>query len=100
MSLDVPSDLNYVGPAVELVANQFQGGLLSPRRVRFNLRTALAQALANAIPYGNGQDPRRPVGLPVQGLAGPRHRSHPPRGAGLPPPPPPPPPPPRPAPAP
>ncbi len=69
MSLDVPSDLNYVGPAVELVANQFQGGLLSPRRVRFNLRTALAEALANAIAYGNGQDPSRLVRVRVQVLA-------------------------------
>jgi serine/threonine-protein kinase RsbW len=69
MSLDVPSDLDYVGPAVELVADQFQGGLLSPRRVRFNLRTALAEALANAIAYGNGQDPSRLVRVRVQVLA-------------------------------
>jgi serine/threonine-protein kinase RsbW len=69
MSLDVPSDLAYVGPAVELVADQFRGSLLSPRRVRFNLRTALAEALANAIAYGNGQDPRRLVHVRVQVLA-------------------------------
>jgi len=69
MSLDVPSELKYVGPAVELVADQFQGGLLSPRRVRFNLRTALAEALANAINYGNGQDPSRLVRVRVQVLA-------------------------------
>src|SRR5260370_24841565 len=69
MSLDVPSDLDYVGPAVELVADQFRGGLLSPRRVSFNLRTALAEALANAIAYGNGQDPRRLVRVRVQVLA-------------------------------
>ena len=68
MSLDVPSDLSYVGPAVELVADQFHGGLLSPRRVRFNLRTALAEALANAINYGSGQDPSRLVHVRVQVL--------------------------------
>jgi len=68
MSLDVPSDLEYVGPAVELIADQFRGGLplLSPRRVRFNLRTALAEALANAIAYGNHQDPRRLVRVRVE----------------------------------
>ena len=66
LSLDVPSDLTYVGPAVELVAEQFQGGLLSPRRVRFNLRTALAEALANAIAYGNHSNPRRVVRVRVE----------------------------------
>ena len=72
MSLDVPSDLGYVGPAVELIADQFQAGggapasLLSPRRVRFNLRTALAEALANAIAYGNRHDPRRVVRVRVE----------------------------------
>ncbi|HEX4599930.1 MAG TPA: ATP-binding protein [Gemmatimonadales bacterium] len=66
LSLDVPSDLGYVGPAVELIAGQFQGGLLSPRRVRFNLRTALAEALANAIAYGNHSNPRRVVRVRVE----------------------------------
>jgi anti-sigma regulatory factor (Ser/Thr protein kinase) len=68
MSLDVPSDLEYVGPAVELIADQFRGEplLLSPRRVRFNLRTALAEALANAIAYGNRHDARRVVRVRVE----------------------------------
>ena len=59
--LDVPSDLNYVGPAVDLIAERCRHGALSPRRVEFNLRTALAEALANAIAYGNRQDPSRVV---------------------------------------
>src|SRR5207245_10306026 len=59
LSLDVPSDLGYVGPAVELIADRFRQGVLSPRRVRFNLRTALAAARANAIAYGNRLDARR-----------------------------------------
>src|SRR5260370_17015202 len=92
MSLDVPSDLDYVGPAVELVADQFRGGLLSPRRVSFNLRTALAEALANAIAYGNGQDPRRLVRVRVQVLADAVHVHITDEGPGLDPPPPPPPP--------
>src|SRR5256712_444671 len=41
MTLAVPSALEYVGPAVELIAGQAPASL-SPRRVRFNLRTALA----------------------------------------------------------
>src|SRR3989449_3084032 len=44
LSLDVPSDLDYVGPAVELIADELPGGPLSPRRIRFNFRTAFAEA--------------------------------------------------------
>jgi serine/threonine-protein kinase RsbW len=65
LRLDVPSDLTYVGPAVELIADRFRSGVLSPRRVRFNLRTALAEALANAIAYGNRLDPARLVQVRV-----------------------------------
>ncbi|HEU5260610.1 MAG TPA: ATP-binding protein [Gemmatimonadales bacterium] len=66
LSLAVPSDLEYVGPAVELIAARFRTGILSPRRVRFNLRTALAEALANAIAYGNRHDPGRQVRVWVE----------------------------------
>ena len=66
LALDIPSDLGYVGPAVELIADRFKSGVLSPRRVRFNLRTALAEALANAIAYGNRHDPRRLVHVRVE----------------------------------
>ena len=51
--LDVPSHLDYVGPAVELIVGSCPVGTLSPRRVLFNLRTALAEALSNAILHGN-----------------------------------------------
>src|SRR5438034_10983619 len=61
LSLDVPSDLEYVGPAVELIADELPGGPLSPRRIRFNFRTAFAEALANAIAYGNHRAPGRLV---------------------------------------
>lgn len=61
MSLEVPSALEYVGPAVDLIAGACPPGTLSPRRVAFNLRTALAEALTNAIAYGNHHDPRRMV---------------------------------------
>ena len=61
VSLDVPSDLAFVGPAVELVVGSCPAGCLSPRRLRFNLRTALAEALSNAIAYGNRSDPTKVV---------------------------------------
>ncbi|HTI05524.1 MAG TPA: ATP-binding protein [Gemmatimonadales bacterium] len=66
MKLDVPSDLGMVGDAVELVATHLPPGTLSPRRISFNLRTALAEALGNAIRYGTGEDPRRTVRVRVE----------------------------------
>src|SRR5256884_8145409 len=66
LSLEVPSDLEYVGPAVELIADELPGGPLSPRRIRFNFRTAFAEALANAIAYGNHRDPGRVVRVRVE----------------------------------
>lgn len=66
MKLDVPSDLGMVGDAVELVASHVPPGTLSPRRISFNLRTALAEALGNAIRYGNGENPDRIVRIEVE----------------------------------
>jgi serine/threonine-protein kinase RsbW len=66
MKLDVPSDLGIVGDAVELVASHVPPGTLSPRRISFNLRTALAEALGNAIRYGTGEDPDRMVRVRVE----------------------------------
>jgi serine/threonine-protein kinase RsbW len=63
--LDVPSDLDLVGPAVELIVASFPARPLSPRRIRFNLRTALAEALSNAIVYGNRRDPTKVVHVRV-----------------------------------
>jgi serine/threonine-protein kinase RsbW len=61
LTLSVPSDLGLVEEAVDLVARHCLTGALSPRRVRFNLRTALAEALGNAIVHGNEEDPSRVV---------------------------------------
>ena len=66
MRLDAPSDLGMVGDAVELVASHVPPGTLSPRRISFNLRTALAEALGNAIRYGTGEDPERVVRVRVE----------------------------------
>ena len=66
MKLDLPSDLGIVGDAVELIASHVPPGTLSPRRISFNLRTALAEALGNAIRYGTGEDPDRVVSVRVK----------------------------------
>ena len=66
LRLDVPSDVAFVGEAVELISAHCQTGVLSPRRIRFNLRTALAEALTNAIVYGNRADPAKRVRVRVE----------------------------------
>lgn len=66
LALDVPSDLRLVADAVDLLAAQLQPGPLSARRVRFNVRTALAEALVNAIVYGNGEDPAKVVQVRIE----------------------------------
>jgi serine/threonine-protein kinase RsbW len=66
LALDVPSDLRLVADAVELIAAHLQPGPLSARRVHFNVRTALAEALANAIVYGNGEDPGKIVAVRIE----------------------------------
>ncbi|MGH7537495.1 MAG: ATP-binding protein [Gemmatimonadales bacterium] len=65
LSLTMPSDLALVGDAVELVTRQCDVGVLSPRRLSFNLRTALAEALANAIAYGNRHDRAKMVRVEI-----------------------------------
>lgn len=67
--LHVPSDLALVAEAVELVATHTPSGILSPRRVQFNLRTVIAEALANAITYGNREDPTKHVEVRVEARA-------------------------------
>jgi serine/threonine-protein kinase RsbW len=68
LALDVPSDLRLVADAVELLADHLHAGPLSPRRVRFNVRTVLAEALTNAIVYGNGEDPVKVVRVRIEVL--------------------------------
>jgi serine/threonine-protein kinase RsbW len=61
MCVTVPSDLDLVEHAVDLVARHCLAHGLPTRAVRFNLRVALSEALANAIVYGNRLDPGKGV---------------------------------------
>src|SRR2546427_12979744 len=63
---DARSVLGMGGAPVELAATPPPAGPLSPRRISFNFRTALAEALGNAIRYGNGEDPDRVVRVYVE----------------------------------
>lgn len=62
--LHVPSRLDLVGEAVDLLTTQTERerqNALSARQLRFHFRTALAEALANAMTYGNHLDPAKDV---------------------------------------
>jgi anti-sigma regulatory factor (Ser/Thr protein kinase) len=65
ISVRVPSDLEVVEEAVDVVARHCVAAGLSARRARFNLRVALCEALANAMIYGNGLDPAKAVEIHV-----------------------------------
>lgn len=65
LTLRVPGDIGVVEEAVELVARHLEASFVDRRAIRFNVRVALAEALANAILYGSGEDAARPVGVRV-----------------------------------
>jgi serine/threonine-protein kinase RsbW len=66
ISLRVPTDLQVVEEAVDVIARHCLASGLGPRAARFNLRVALSEALANAIVYGNGLDPSKSVNVRVE----------------------------------
>ena len=61
LRVSVPSDVAYIEEAVELVARHLETSFVDRRTVRFNLRVALTEALANAIIYGNAEDASKRV---------------------------------------
>ena len=63
LRVSIPSDVAYIEEAVELVARYLDTSFADRRTVRFNLRVALAEALANAIVYGNAEDTTKRVGV-------------------------------------
>lgn len=65
LRLTVPSDVEVVEEAVELVARHLEASFVDRRTIRFNLRVALAEALANAILYGNAGDREKRVAVRV-----------------------------------
>jgi anti-sigma regulatory factor (Ser/Thr protein kinase) len=66
IGLRVPTDLDVVEEAVDLVARHCVASGVAPRAARFQLRVALCEALANAIVYGNKLDPSKRVNVSVQ----------------------------------
>ncbi len=66
LSVRVPTDLEIVEEAVDLVARHCLASGVSPRAARFVVRVVLCEALANAILYGNQLDPSKGVDVRVQ----------------------------------
>ncbi len=69
VTLRVPSDVTCVEEVVDLVLRHCCSGNWSSRRFRFNLRVAVAEALANAIIAGNGEDRSKSVLVRAELLA-------------------------------
>ena len=63
--LQVPSDISFIEEAVKLVARHLEAQFVDQRTIRFNIRVALSEALANAMLYGNGGDPTKQVNVRV-----------------------------------
>ncbi len=61
VTLHLPSDLTLVEETVELLSLHAFAGCRPSARTRFRLRVSLAEALANAIECGNGNDRTRRV---------------------------------------
>jgi serine/threonine-protein kinase RsbW len=57
IDLAIPSDVRYIERVVDLVRRQCAELAYSPRHCALNVPVALAEALANAILYGNGDTP-------------------------------------------
>ena len=66
LSVRIPTDLEVVEEAVDLVARHCLASGVSPRAARFVVRVVLCEALANAILYGNQLDPSKGVDVRVQ----------------------------------
>jgi len=56
VSLRVPSDVTCIEEVVDLILRHCCSGSWSSRRLRFKMRVAMAEALANAIVAGNNED--------------------------------------------
>ena len=61
----LPSEIDRIEEAVELVVRHVEPRFVAERAVRFNLRVALTEAICNAMLYGSGGDPSKRVAVRV-----------------------------------
>lgn len=62
---ELPNDLQCIEDAVEFVVGRCEGCDQRERRLHFNLRVSLTEALSNAMIYGNRRDPSKRVRVEV-----------------------------------
>lgn len=63
--LEIPSDPGAIEHAVELVVRRCEDSDCCRRKLELNFRVGLMEALANAVLYGNRQDPRKCIRLEI-----------------------------------
>lgn len=62
---ELPNDLQFIEEAVEFVVRRCSTCEDAARKLRFNFRVCLTEALSNAMIYGNRQDPSKRVRVEV-----------------------------------
>lgn len=65
-ALELPSDLAVIEQTVSYLANRCRAYNFRGSRLSLNFRVGVTEALANAILYGNGHDPRKRVCVAVE----------------------------------
>jgi serine/threonine-protein kinase RsbW len=63
--VEVPNDVRAIERVVELVVRRCRTCESTARKFHLNFRVGLAEALANAMLYGNGDDPSKRVRVDV-----------------------------------
>lgn len=61
--LELPNDLGAIERCVEYLLERCRDAGFDESKLRLNLRVGVAEALANAMMYGNGRDPAKRVRL-------------------------------------
>ena len=61
--LELPNDLGAIERSVEYLLERCMDAGFDERKLRLNLRVGVAEALANAMMYGNSRDPAKRVVL-------------------------------------
>jgi anti-sigma regulatory factor (Ser/Thr protein kinase) len=62
---DLPNDLQRIEETVDFVVARCSTCEEAARLLRFNFRVSLAEALSNAMIYGNGRDPSKRVQVEI-----------------------------------